>query len=298
MPFTNYEIQNILEKFKIRNANMLSNMILYEDNEYFKYSSKPNNMIGGKCNKTSYLVEYKKKTFKFKCVDDEYNSAYSLKFLDSDSEYIIILIEHGSNLAYIHSIANSGGKYEFNKKYTPSGSLLLKVALELLTKYRKELKINRVFLKDNATKYCFDEESGKTYEKIILGDMLMLLNGDTWYGSYGFLPFEPNSNKPHDQRIELYRRNQKIIKKARIKDVHLYDYLLNASEETGRDLNMEKIKKYLKENEKGSLSKFLRDLIKNYDHECDMFSKIYHMIFKELKLISFYGMAFYLDLPK
>lgn len=136
------------------------------------------NLTGGGSNKLK--VTYKEHTYNF--IKSELDSDHFILYSQDDKiECVSILISIPDNVAEIHGIANfTSCLIDTNENI---GSTLLKITLKMLKKYKEKLNINKISVKDNSQKKCN------------LSKMLFLLNGDTWYGKYGFRPRELNEYK-------------------------------------------------------------------------------------------------------
>jgi len=74
---------------------------------------------------------------------------------------------------------------------TKGGSLLLNLMLDFVKKYLKPLYgLKYIQLRDTSHLWC-----EKSKINIDFDSFYMLTHGDTWYGKYGFIPFDINTNK-------------------------------------------------------------------------------------------------------
>lgn len=192
----------------------------------------------------------------------------------------IINIDRETKIAYISNI-----NYYDNcmKEVKPgyvkrkSGSILLKYVLNLLKVNKNAFNVKRIALKDNSIKICKN-----CSDNIRLSDMYFLLYGNTWYGRYGFLPYDIVNDKPDEYYIGKYMTNRKIIKNTLVNDTKF--------------TNNQEIMKFINKYGKLKLSTVLFSLLKKYDKYCCLFIKIQNELYNELGLQSFFGFSFYLDI--
>lgn len=172
-----------------------------------------------------------------------------------------------------------------------TGSTILKFILNFLKRNKNELKINRILLTDSSYKIC------PNCQNVNLSDLNMLLYGDTWYGKYGFRPYDKTNCIPDKFEIARYNKNKKIIQKTLVKDVKLANYIKNGILKYKLfHLDRNFIIKLVDDNANTNLSDFLIQLMKNYDKYCCLFEYIQRKIIIELGLKSFHKDSFYLDI--
>ncbi len=231
----------------------------------------------------------------------------------------IINIDRERKLAYLNNISYYEDCLEpIRPDYikNKSGSLILRFILDFLKRNKTLLNINRIALKDtsgfvkdkslrssertplrvslpdNSIKSC-----PKCKDNIELGKMYFLLYGNTWYGKYGFRPYDIRNDIPDKRYIKSYIRNQKIVIRAKVKDVKLVEYILRGIKKhklKGIDVKylIGKIKKW----DEKKLSDVLKTIMRDYDKYCCLFTYIQDKIFDELRLQSFHNFSFYLDI--
>lgn len=179
------------------------------------------------------------------------------------------------------------------------GSTILKFVLSFLRSNKKQFKINRIVLKDNSLKPC------KNCNKPVNFAMLhFLLYGDTWYGKYGFRPYDVNGERPNDNKIKIYEKNQNILANTKVKDINLSRYIRDAINMIHKenkhkniiDINVKMLDKQFEKSKNEPLSKMLKAIMYNYDKYCCLFNHIGPMIYQRLKLTDFYTDNFYLDI--
>ena len=101
-------------------------------------------------------------------------------------------------MAHIMSIINENNCEYYNSDNKISGSELINIAIEFIKAKKTEYNITMIYLTDYADKLCKGIESQK------MSIVYTLLNGDTWYGSKGFRPFDKSDkNKIYKCMLEI-----------------------------------------------------------------------------------------------
>jgi len=225
------------------------------------------NQIGGG---KQLKIQYNNNTYIFEEVMDK---DHYILYSKDEVECVIIIIEKNDKVAEIHGIGNN--KLCLKETNTNIGSTLLKITLKMLEKYQTKLKINKILLTDNSLKKCNNEN-------IKLSIMLTLLTGDTWYGKYGFRPYD-------DTLIQYYENNKKIMNTITLKDINLIKYL----EMTSLDKNIiEKTKKFINKHQIMLVKDYLSRFLKEYDKTCKYFYDFYFTLFIDLRLYDFHHRVF------
>jgi len=108
--------------------------------------------------------------------------------------------------AELSAIGNYGKCMSRSNSYIFDGTKLLDIAISFIKSIKNKYYIDRIILKDNAYKTCFNQ--GKTRgSKLKLSILNILLHGHTWYGRHGFKPL-PEKNESYDM---IQKKNTKII---------------------------------------------------------------------------------------
>jgi hypothetical protein len=157
----------------------------------------------------------------------------------------------------------------------------------MLKKYKDILGINMITLTDNSIKNC-------KKNNIILSKMLILLTGDTWYGKYGFRPYDIQVKSINDMMNNKYNKNRKIMSKITIKEANILKHISRAL--ARREGIVEDIKKLLAVQPNMLVTDFLTQFLKNYDKTCKYFSLFYEDLFEDLQLTDFYKQSFAMKL--
>lgn len=252
----------ILRKNKIRTIDFFKDM--------------NNNLIGG--GKT-LSVSYNDSIYKFEEseIDDNHFILYSYE--ENPLDCVSIIISKEDKLAEIHGIGNYQKCLQTSN--TNIGSTLLKITIKMLKKYKDKLGVNMITLTDNSIKNC-----GK--ENIILSKMLILLGGNTWYGKYGFRPYDIQVKSMNKRTNKEYDKNKEIMKSITITQVNILKYI----KITKKERIILDVKKLLLVEPNMLVTDFLSQFLKDYDKTCKYFSMFYEELFKDLELTDFYRQSF------
>ena len=133
----------------------------------------------------------------------------------------------------------------------------------------------------------------------MLSVMNTLVEGDTWYGKYGFRPYDPLTNTENIQKTQLYNRNKTIVTTTLVRDTNLFQHLFaainNASPIHIPD-NAKFIKNLFNKYQDCTISHFFKHFVLHYKNACELLSLVYIDYYTDQKLYSFHGESFYLDL--
>ena len=122
-------------------------------------------------------------------------------------ECIIIFIDSSDRNAIIMNISNEKGCVQEGMIYREGGKILVQIAIKYLKTYKDKFNINRILLTDRSYVLCSNNIIDKSKQVIkhnmFLSDLYMLTHGDTWYGKFGFRPFDiVNNRELYDDVIE------------------------------------------------------------------------------------------------
>jgi len=236
---------------------------------------------------TEKIIEYDK--YKFR-VDIEKDMIVVFEH-NSDNNCAIIIIDREHHIAILHSMSNFDNCIMPSVPLNKKGSIMLKFVLHFINKHKDAMEINRIVLKDNAYKLC-----NHCNDTINLSDMYFLLNGDTWYGSYGFRPYIESKNIPNTYRTKEYESYSKIVKETLVKNIDIYNIIKNAIKKHHlKDIDLKTIKETIDIAKDKKLYVLLKALLKDYNKYCCLFRNILDDIFEKLNIRSFHGDVFYLD---
>jgi hypothetical protein len=248
--------------------------ILYKNSDIFRknkvkldnISIIDQNVEGNKLN-----INFNNHNYKFE--ESNINANHYILYSKEDDNCVIVIISKKDNTAEIHGIGNyKTCLYESNQNV---GSILLKLTIKMLKKYKNKFNIKMIILADNSLKQC-----GKNNIKLSL--MLTLITGDTWYGKYGFRPIDYQNDEYIIDKFntELYEKNKKIINKLKISDIDLLKFI----KLTNNKGLIKATNKILELNPDMLVKDYLRNMLSNYDKTCENFIKFYEYLFNEIMM--------------
>ena len=276
---------------------------------YKSIQSSTNNVEGGNIEKTQQ-IQFNDFIFNISVKKEKDDIFVGILTHNKDSPLYCgnMMISRKNKLAIITNISyykdcavpvQSGLNENDNKigTKTASGSIILKFILKYLKKNKETLNIDRIVLTDNSFKICMNCPSKNKSKNIQLSNLNVLLYGDTWYGKYGFRPYDKNKNIPDEKEINYYNKNKKIMKKVLVKDTKLIDHIRKGIYiHKLYNIDMTMVINKIKEWQDRKLSEVLKIIMKDYEKYCCLFEYIGDKLFDELGLKSFRNYSFYLDI--
>jgi len=224
------------------------------------------------------IINYKKNEYIYTQIMDE---DYYILYSKDDIDCVSVVIDKEKKVGEIHGIGNY--KSCLIDSNTKVGSTLLKITIKMLKKYKDTFCINKIILTDNSLKKC---ESNR--KDIILSHMLILLNGDTWYGKYGFRPIDINTYEYNEILNEKYNNNKLIINNITIKEANIIKYI----KMTKNNDIIKAVEKILENDENMLLKDFLQRFLNEYQSTCEYFSIFYEKLYYDIKLENFHRLFF------
>jgi hypothetical protein len=208
-------------------------------------------------------------------MDDNYFVLYS----QNDYECVAVMIDTENKIAEIHNIDNNSNCLA--KTNMNVGSLLLKLTIKMLQKYKNKLNIQLIVLTDNSLKKCKNNN-------IIFSKMMILLTGNTWYGKYGFKPFKNDTNKLDKILNDDYDKNIDIINTITISKANIIKYI----KLTNKQSIIISVEKLVESNPNYLLKDFIKFFITDFDKTCKYFGMFYEQLFKDIGLTDFHHKYF------
>jgi hypothetical protein len=248
---------------EITNFVFLNNSLINFD----EFNNSDTLQTGGNINEQIFEFNDKQFIFRF-----DGKKTISIKnILDDDINCVVIVINKKQRLAIVQDLSYY---YSCSNPKTDSGTELLILTQKFL-KCKKDLYgIDKIVLQDNSIKHI-----KKCKNSIRLTINYVVLNGDTWYGKYGFLPFDQINDKINEKGVNKYNRNKDIIKNTKVKD-HLQFF---------SKYSFTKIREKYHDN---NLANFLKRYVKKHPkYECE-FNDMIIDLFNELKLTNFTSKVF------
>jgi hypothetical protein len=286
-----------------RKSNNMKDIKLFKDVEFFRYSeyfqnggsSKKNSKPEKNLKKIKYEYDGKEFILYEMRIDEGYDiSIYRNDDPNDPQSCLHISTDTSCGIAYVRNIEYSKNCVSAGLEYPGGGSILLKLCIKFLKENRTKYGIRRIQLKDNSTFTCIANK-----KKIALPVLHTLLFGDTWYGKYGFRPYDYNNDTEDDRLAKAYDNNKIIITTTKAKDTNIFNYfleMLNSEHPEKKEENEKKIKEQYKKYGNLTLDRFFRKFIMNFQKTCVGISMFYMNFSTNLKLQNFYGESFYLDI--
>ena len=244
---------NIPEKFKLFER-------IVEPSSYQKYlklcpndQKKDYNMLikqSGGGSKEYHLLRHDGLEFKLFKVNEVDSISYSLHRRDdsSDRDYCVaIFVYKKAKFARIDDLtfhtdcfSKKQREYYKNKKEDLKGNKLVKIAIGAVRSLKNHYNIDYITLRDASKKeYGVVSDDVSTEINIFnfplgpieirLGLMYTYLNGDTWYGKFGFRPANDKENNISNIGNKQYNRNSDIMENIKVKDCKtLKNYLIES----------------------------------------------------------------------
>ncbi len=209
------KLRNLFEKLHIPDAHKVAvdmstacQMIDIERKPYFQ----SNKYLVGGAEDDGIVFKYKNVNFIFYKTSDKYSVNFSIFQENDDDEAVncsVIMIDRMEGSADISGISYDPKCFTLPQVNSfgndSTGKLLLKVTLTFIKKMKNHYNIKYIKLRDNSMKSC-----GTVGQNIPFYIYLMIVSGDTWYGKYGFVPFNQEQKKTDKEKRKSYLKNQKI----------------------------------------------------------------------------------------
>jgi hypothetical protein len=288
------KLRNILERINVRDATKVAFDMCDTNNHmiYYKIYNKNYKLSGGgKDDNDNIKIEYEGEIFNFYKYTDRNVTVYNL-YKENNKELLpeclIIHLDKALGIAYLNGISYDDKC--FNMRSTQkSGTTLLKLSLKLIDKIKAHYNIKKITLTDNSRKYC---GIGIPIEMWALS---MLTTGNTWYGSHGFTPVngtELDKLKLDKSKLEIYLENMEKVNSIKVKNTNIMKYFKEALKKTQKTISSDDMNELIEKYKNKSILIFFKNLLKNYDMTCDIFSLFYEKILRELGMGSLYGVIY------
>jgi hypothetical protein len=298
---TNYNyIFEILKKLKFKNKyyykiiNKFNNSFTF----YEKFFNKKDNNLfgGGEIELKKEIFIYNDYKFLVRVLKDNENNNIIIK-ISSKLYGFCLLMSIYKDLDYvqIENISNFPDcAINTQLPYRGGGKILLNVAINYLRKNYDIYKRKRIVLADNSKINCFD--SNNKNRTLFLAPLTTLKKGQTWYGMFGFRPFDNIRQIPSNRSLRWYKENYEKLQNLKLKDNQfIIKMILDTDKKYNYKIINEHIIKQIINKNKDILVKDFIQQILEIDKFCIIFEKIYIEILQELKLHNFMSESFYLD---
>ena len=292
---------NLLKVLKVKDSERAGMLLMFDDFEFFKrYSKIKNSQVGGAdMGPTSHIINaefniendtYNFKVFMSESVDNE-TISYAIHNNDDDTKdnkCMLIFYEKKYKFCYLHTVSYHN-KCTLNMPHEGGGTLMFKFALEFIENYvRPKYKVKYIQLRDNSTKIC-----KQIKESIKLDSLKMLTTGETWYGNYGFVPFDNYKIKTDKAKMKNYKDNQRIVKTTLVKNTNVEKYMKKAITKFETPINNAIIQIMVQEYYNDSIMNLLKNLMEVYETGCGIFYYIYEQLMMDLNMVDLHGTVYW-----
>ena len=208
---------------------------------------------------------------------------------DSNPECIYIEINKKTQVAYLQNMEFDTACFKEieNGNEIKSGTILLKVCLQIIDTIKAKYKLKYIWLKDLAIKQYKNME-------IHICDYSMATSGDTWYGKYGFVPFSKKHITQDKKNTKRYMFNKNIFLTTLVKNTNIKKYIIESALKYNL-INKKNIQVFDMYDDK-PLFKLFKDLFKHYKSYYIIFNEIYEKIENDLNLEDLYEMNYFMKL--
>ena len=288
------KLSNILRILHVPNHFKVSMELLNGSNmNTYQHMYPPTPLIGG-AKKTNEIVEYKGAKFVFYYYGDEYSMQYVLHPRDdSATRCLIILVDIVGKHVVLHGVTYDETCFEDHKckvfANEWNGSTLLKISFILIKQLKAKYELNYIVLTDNSIKYC------KAGKQIDLDSFLMLTTGNTWYGKYGFVPYDKVHEITDKLNFRDYKNNKKIVSTILLKNTNIKKIILRKIYKHKLNFSLNEIETTLTKHEEKNrtVMNCLKDLTRQYDRTCEIFYHCYQDIMIDLKMKNLHGIMYW-----
>ena len=287
---------DLFRKLHVPQPGRVTELLVTEEPEFSKkyaYLIKPRQyQIGsGVTNK----IKFKYDNFEFVIyeIDESDRITYSLfnnNDLNDSRECITLFIPLNEKFVHLQNISYYD-KCTSGMPKTRGGSLLLNMTLDFIKKYLKPKYARKyIQLKDNSYFPC-----RQTKNTIDFDSLYMMSHGHTWYGKYGFVPFDTNTESTDVYTLNDYKSNQKLVEKTKVKDTKTEKYFREAVKilKLERIFTENKLNNMFSAYKELPIKKFVKDLLKQYDVTCGIFSLIYRKMMDDIGMKNLHGRSYY-----
>lgn len=295
-----YYIYRLLKKLKFKKEyfNSIINQFKYSYYFYEKIFNKKSNILtgGGEIEIKKEILKFKEYEFSVRTIRDTINNNILIKIYSKlYGICLLLVIDDNVNYAQLENLSNFPDCA--NNKIMPykgGGKLLLNIALNFLRLNYQTYKKNRIVLADNSHIDCIDKNRKKN--KIYLSLMSTLKYGHTWYGMYGFRPYDDYHMQPDFTKLKAYKENYDMMHSLKLKNnSFIIKKILEQENKYKYGIINDDIIRQIINNDKEILIKDFFQRLFKINNFCVIFEKIYKDIARELKLYDFTHNLFYLD---
>lgn len=288
-------------------------MIDYFIPEHFRYINTNNNMylwknynIYNKINQSGGKLYTEKHTYfdkdgihTFTMEFNENNETINISIVNKDGlDCVTIYIDKKTKMTILHNMSYYNNCTEEGLKSPGGGSILLRFTINYLIKNKKKYGIKRILLTDNSFFNC-----KMCSKNIPLSRLRIITHRNTWYGDYGFKPYDVINNKPSIRLLNALANNNKILDTLLTADCDIINIAKDMNnDEKYHKININELTIII------SKYKMIRNFIGRLSGEYNKYCCLIRAILAELYetnsddpndvsvLTDFYTLSFYLDI--
>ena len=290
----------LLEDVNIRYPTKYPAKLLFENYNFYKkfYENSNRRLQKGGSKYKDY--NYNDCTVRVYTRKEDDRHVYAIHNNDDDEntqECMLIFIAKDNNkmpFAYIENISAYDNCYKCASMKTKTGTFLLTFMLNLIkNKLKDKYKLKYIQLRDNSIYHCKLSDA-----TIKFSAFYMLTRGDTWYGKYGFVPFDDEKLKADKEYAAIYMKNKQIVNDIKVQQVNMLKLIYTAIIKL--KMTDKYTKKYISEiiepNKNKSIKDFLYLFTKKLDKTCAIFSSFYEELMNDLHMQKMHGWTYYMPL--
>lgn len=192
-----------------------------------------------------------------------------------ERECVTVFLDKRSGDAIIHNLTYYKDCAVEGLKRQGGGTILLKFIGSYLKSKQQKYKIKRIVLQDNSFLVC--EFCSVTTK---LARLKMLTDGYTWYGKYGFRPYDPTKQKPDEKLEKAYLLNIKIAEELLTNSLDLNKIVVTINQEEKQHLKLEELSRLAKKYPR--MKDFVKRLVEQFDKYCCIINYILEEIYNPM----------------
>jgi hypothetical protein len=208
---------------------------------------------------------------------------YIINFYSKDTKCVILEVNNKKKEAILRELLNQEGCSMKEKNNLYEDINTGEVLMEIIIKICKKLNMEKISLSDYSHIFC---KSDTEYFRINLITSKMMLDGETWYGKFGFIAYDKDSKKK-------YIENQNNYKKVLTSNISFDKIIKGIGDKEKYKKEIKELKRKYEEMKNLNLSEYMRWISINY---CSIYYQIYEYIYLEAGYKKYLSLKFELDL--
>ncbi len=302
---------NVSRPFDVARQIMRNNFeIFYPFMKNININKNANEQLGGLVKRFTYEGT----SIAFHYFKDDDRVIFNVYRENNENKYacIILFIFPETHIAYIENIsyhptcmpslmAKGGGTLDSNEcnefesgieaneaKLNESSTFLLQATVAFVEHNKKLFDVNKIQLQDNSFKYC-----KKAKCNINMALLSTFTTGDTWYGKYGFIPYDHINDVRDENKSKAYLKNKKIMASVTVSKSNIEKHIRRSLKKLNMEDSIEDLGGLFANYSNTPISTFLHSFVKQFDSTCIIFNEFYEKFARELDIHDFHGSSFY-----